>query len=291
MRKLLDLLRLKYKNEKWFLFLDQMIYRYFDDDVTAIGAQLTYYFTLSIFPFLIFFLNLIKFTPLSDVNVLERILTPLPIEAQKVLYDLISEIISESNFALLSFGAISTILASASGIMSVIRAINKAYDLDELRPFLKLKALSIIFTIVLYSIFTVALLIIVFGETIIRRIFIHYTIPAVIIWKILKFLVPFLIMLLLFSLLYKFAPSVKKGIKIKYLDTIPGAAFAALGIAFSSWVFSYYINNFGNYTKSYGTIGGIMIFLVWEYICSSIVVLGGEINATLQVIYDKDIRV
>lgn len=291
MRKILDLLKLKYKDEKWFKFLDQLVYRYFDDDVTAIGAQLTYYITLSIFPFLIFFLSLIRYTPLADANVLERLLSPLPFQTQKILYDLTIEIIERSNLTLLSFGAITAIISASSGIMSVIRAINKAYDLDELRPFLKLKTISIVFAIGLYIILLVAFSILVTGEVIVRRIFTSYTIPAVIIWKILKVLVPFFLMLIIFSLLYKFAPSVKKGIRIKFIDTLPGAAFASLGWVLISLIFSYYMNNYGSYTKSYGTLGGIMVFLIWIYISCVLVVLGGEINATLQVINDNDIRV
>lgn len=287
----MDLLKLKYKDEKWFLFLNQMVYRYFDDDVTAIGAQLTYYITLSFFPFLIFFLSLLKFTPLSDAHVLERLLTPLPIETQRILYDLIIEIIDKSRLSLISFGAIASVTSASSGIMSVIRAINKAYDLDELRPFLKLKGLSIIFAVGLYAVLFITFSILVIGEHILKRIFVYYSWPSVVIWKILKVLVPFLIMLLLFSLLYKFAPSIKKGIRIKYLDTLPGAAFAALGWILTSIFFSYYVGRYGSYTRSYGTIGGIMLFLIWIYIICVFVVLGGEVNATMQVINNKDIKI
>lgn len=290
MRKILDLLKLKYKDEKWFIFLDQLVFRYFDDDVTAIGAQLTYYITLSIFPFLIFFLSLLRYTPLADANVLERLLSPLPFETQKILYDLTIEIIERSQLSLISFGALAAIISASSGIMSVIRAINKAYDLDELRPFLKLKSLSVVFAIGLYAILLIVFTVLVLGEVIVRKIFVNYTISAVIIWKILKVIVPFLFMLIIFSLLYKFAPSVKKGIKIKFVDTLPGAAFASLGWVLISLIFSYYMNNYGRYTRSYGTLGGIMIFFIWIYISCVLVVLGGEVNATLQVINDKDIN-
>ena len=152
MNKTLELLRKKHSEKNWFLFLEELFCRYEDDGVSEIGAQLTYYLILAIFPFLIFFLSILKYTPLSNVQVLETMLSVLPGETQNLLYNLISEIMNKSNFALLSIGALGAIWSSSKGVLSIIKAVNRAFDLEEDRPFWKLRGLAIIFTIALFFI-------------------------------------------------------------------------------------------------------------------------------------------
>lgn len=278
---ILDFLEKKYSGRRWLLFLKELLCRYEDDGVSEIGAQLTYYLILSVFPFLIFFLSILKFTPLVDAGVLERLLAVLPGDTQKILYDIISEIMRKGNFALLSFGAIGALWSSSNGIMSIIKSVNRAFDLEESRPFWKLRGLSIIFTISLYIVLIIAFSILIFGEVFFNLIFISYTWPSYVIWKILKIIIPLLFMGLMLSFLYKFSPSIKEGIEVKFSETIPGSVFASIGIILFSSIFSFYVNNFGNYSKSYGSIGGLIVLLIWLYSISIVIVLGAEVNATL----------
>lgn len=290
MSKILDLLSDKYKDQRWFAFLEELIYRYETHGVSEIGAQMTYYLILSIFPFVIFFLNILKFTPLSNNMALSEILAPLPVESQKLLADLIKEIMNTSSMTLLSFGALGAIWSSSQGIMSVIKSVNRALDLKEDRPYWKLRGLSIIFTFGLFFALLVSLFVLVFGEIFFNMIFISYTWPSLVVWKIVKLVVPLGFMILTFSLLYKLAPSIKQGVVIKYKDTLPGSLFTSIGWIISSIIFSFYINNFGNYAKTYGSIGGLIILLIWIYISSIIIVLGAEVNATLISLKDRDIK-
>ncbi len=290
MSKVMDFLEKKYAEEKWFLFLKQLLFRYDDDGVSEMGAQLTYYLILSIFPFLIFFLSLLKFTPLADAGVLERLLAVLPGDTQEILFDIISGIMENGNIALLSFGAVGAIWSSSKGILSIIKSVNRAYDLEEDRPFLKLRVLSVLFTIALYVVLIVAFSILIFGEVLFNLVFVSYTWPSLVIWKILKFLIPLVFMALMLSLLYKFAPSIKKGIEVKFSETIPGSIFASLGIVIFSALFAIYVNNFGNYSKAYGSIGGLIVLLIWLYAISIVIVLGAEVNATIISMRNESIR-
>lgn len=289
MVKALDYFRDKHGDKRWFVFLEQLALRFEDDGVTEIGAQLTYYLTLSIFPFIIFFLNLLQYTPLADVDVLNQILSPLPMDTQNILLEIIRGIMENSNAALLSFGAIATIWSASNGIMAVIKAVNRAFDLDEDRPYLKLKGLSIIFTLGLFLVLIVAFGILVFGKVIVNQIFVSYNWVFSIIWNILRILIPLGFMILMFALLYKFAPSIKDKIEIKLKDTIPGSIFTAITWIILSVGFSFYVNNFGNYTKTYGSLGGIIILLIWLYMSSIVIVLGAEVNATLLSMKDKQV--
>ena len=287
MEKILNKLRDKYGEKKWITFIEQLIYRFQDDGVTAIGAQLAYYLILAIFPFIIFFLSILQFTPLADANILQQLLSPLPGDSQKIFFDLINNIIKSGTVGLLSFGAIGSIWSSSNGIMALIKAVNKALDLDEERPYIKLKGLSILFTIGLFLILIVTFTTLIFGEVIFNAIFSSYTGVTVVIWKILQILIPLVFMILSITILYKFSPSIKKGVKIKFSESIPGAIFASILWVVLSTGFSFYVSNFGNYSKTYGSLGGVIVFLLWLYMSSIVIVLGAEVNATLLSMKDK----
>lgn len=287
MNKILDKLKEKFGEEKWLVFIEQLVYRFSDDGVSEIGAQLTYYLTLSIFPFIIFFLSILQFTPLADTNILQKLLLPLPTETRDLFYGLISGIINEGTITLLSFGALGAIWSSSNGVMAIMKAVNRALDLEENRPYLKLKGLSIIFTLGLFLILIVAFTILIFGEVIFNQIFISYTWPTLVIWKILKIIIPFSFMVLVFTMLYKYSPSIKQNIKIKFSESIPGAIFTSIFWILLSIVFSFYVSNFSNYSKTYGSLGGVIVFLIWLYMSSIVIVMGAEVNATLLSMKDK----
>lgn len=290
MTKTLDFLENKYADKKWFPFIKELIFRYGDDGVSEIGAQLTYYLILSAFPFLIFLLSILKFTPLSDVDVLESILSVLPSLTQDILFDLIREIVDKSNMALLSLGALGALWSSSKGVMSMIKSVNRAYDLEENRPFWRLRGLSLLLTFVLFLTIIISFGMLVFGEVIFNLLFTSYSWPVFVIWKTVKFLIPLVFMVIMISILYKLSPSVKEGISIKFRDTIPGSLFASIGLILFSLVFSFYVNNFSNYSKTYGSIGGLIVLLIWLYSVSIVIVLGAEVNATLLSMKNKSLQ-
>lgn len=287
MDKIIEKLRERYGEKKWITFSEQLFLRFQDDGVTELGAQLTYYLTLSIFPFIIFFLSILQFTPLADANILQKLVSPLPGETQSLFYDLIKGIIDQGSVGLLSFGAIGAIWSSSKGVMAIIKAVNRALDLEENRPFLKLRGLAIIFTLGLFLMLILAFTVLIFGEVIFDAIFVSYTWPAVVIWKILKFLIPLAFMVLVFTLLFKYSPSIKDNIKIKFSESVPGAIFSSIAWIILSIGFSFYVTNFSNYSKTYGSLGGVIVFLIWLYISSIVIVLGAEVNATLLSMRDK----
>lgn len=269
---------------KSIMFIDQLLYRIGDDEVLAIGAQLTYFLILSIFPFIVMFLNIVSYTTLVREEVLVNLTQYLPLEVQKLINGFAVEIIKTSSQELLSIAAIFGLWTASSGISAVMRAINKAYDTEETRPFYKSKLLSIFFTVILLLSLTIVFLTLVFGEVLGNKLFSYfgYTDVFLGLWSILRMLIPIVYMVFTFTLFYRFAPCTKNVNDVKLRNSIPGAIFTTLGWLTTSTIFSYYVNNFGRYTITYGSIGGIIILLVWLYISSIIIVLGGEVNATVK---------
>lgn len=274
----------KNKEKKWMLFIDQMAYRFKDDNVTSIGSQLAYYLVLSIFPFLIFLLNMVQFTPLASGDVLDSLLVVLPADTQSMIADIVNGVIDGSSGTLLSISVIAGLWTASSGIMQLIKAINKAYDYEETRSFVLLKLVAIVFTLILAVVIVLVFGLLIFGELIGQKIFTLVNISSAftVIWPILRIGLTLIFMIITFTFLYKFAPAFPKGSRTSFKEALPGSIFTTLGWIISSTLFSFYVNNFGKYSVTYGSLGGIIVFLIWLFISSIIIVLGGEVNATVE---------
>lgn len=124
----------------------------------------------------------------------------------------------------------------------------------------------------------------VFGEVLGKKLFSMFGRADIFLylWAYLRILIPLIYMILIFALLYKFSPCTSKINEIPISSTFPGAVFTTLGWMITSIFFSYYVNNFGRYAITYGSLVGIILLLIWLFISSLIIILGGEINATLK---------
>ncbi|WNQ10493.1 YihY/virulence factor BrkB family protein [Paenibacillus aurantius] len=261
-------------------FANNLYCRFQDDEVPAMGAQLTYYLILSFFPFLIFLIALVSFMPfLNSGEIIGSISRMLPQTSNETIRSVLDEIQQSKSSTLLSVGIITTIWSASKGIDGILKALNKAYDEEETRPFWKVKGASIMFTLLMAVVIVFTFGMLIFGKWIGEMIFKFLHVPAFfdIIWSIAKYVLPLGMMAAMFVLLYRFIPNRH----LSFREVLPGALFTTVGWIVTSLLFSFYVNNFGNYTKTYGSIGGIIVLLTWLYISSIIIVLGGEVNATL----------
>ncbi|SDT29031.1 membrane protein [Paenibacillaceae bacterium GAS479] len=261
-------------------FGKNMFSRFQDDEVPALGAQLTYYLLLSFFPFLIFLVSLLGYLNLNGDELINEFILMLPEDGGNTVRTILSEVSVGSSGTLLSIGMIGTIWAASNGINAVIKGINKAYDEEENRPFWKVRGISLLATIVLAIVIILVVVLLIFGRVIGEYMFQKLDYPAGFepIWTVVSFLLPLAAMILVFTLLYWITPNRK----LNFRDVLPGACFATIGWIVTSILFSFYVSQFGNYTKTYGSLGGVIVLLVWLYLSSIIIVLGGEINAALR---------
>lgn len=283
----------RYRNKKWFIFLNRLIHNIKEDEITAIGAQLTYYLILSIFPFLIFFLNILAYTSITQEGILDNWFIMLPLETEILLRSIIDEITNTSSDTLLSLSIILALWTGSLGISAIIKAINKAYNVEKKRPYIRLKLLSIIFSIALVILLLIVLLMLVFGEVIGNTLFSYIGVANIFyrLWEQLRKVIPFVSMIIIFALLYKYSVSHNKRTNIKLIYTLPGASFTTIGWIIASYIFSYYVNNFANYSRTYGSLGGVIILLIWLYITSIMIILGGEINGVyFSVFINKEVK-
>lgn len=265
-------------------FLKNLYCRFRDDDVPAMGAQLTYYLILSFFPFLIFVIAVLSFTDFNTHEGIEGLTQILPDTSIQLILSVFEEIDGSKSGSLLSLGLLATLWSASNGVNAVVKALNKAYDEEENRPFWKVRGISVLFTVILAVVILFAFIMLVFGRLIGEALYRFSLMPGSFdaFWSIGQFVIPLVIMVIVFVLLYRYTPN----LRLTFKEVLPGAVFATFGWVVTSLLFSFYVNNFGNYTKTYGSIGGIIVLLMWLYLSSIIIVLGGEINATLH--YHKE---
>ncbi|KOP71052.1 YihY/virulence factor BrkB family protein [Cytobacillus solani] len=260
--------------------IPRLVKRIFANDLFGLAAQLAYFFLLSLFPLLLFLVTLLPYLPITQEDILGVIRDFAPGDSMKLIETNINEL-SQKNGKLLSFGIIATIWSASNGINAIVKALNSAYEVEESRPFLIARGMAILFTFAMLFVFVVALLLPVFGKLIGVYLFAKLGLSDefMSIWNTLRWLVSSIILFIVFTGLYWIAPNKK----LKCITVIPGAIFATVGWAISSLAFSFYVTNFGNYSATYGSIGAIIVLMIWFYLTGVIIIIGGEINA----IYSK----
>ncbi|GAB6257850.1 MULTISPECIES: YihY/virulence factor BrkB family protein [Bacillaceae] len=260
-------------------FSKKLIKEIKEDRVTGLAAEQAYYYLLALFPLLILLLSLLPYLNIDIQTALDTIKTFMPAETMEVIEKNIINILSERNGGLLTFGFLGTIWSASNGMNAFIHSMNIAYDVEETRNFIKARFISIALTLGLVVAFIVMLGLPVFGKVIIDLLQQVIPIPeeTQIIFSFLRWVIAVVVISLVLTFLYRFAPN--KSFPIKHV--IPGAVTATvlwLGISLG---FSFYVSNFANYSSTYGSLGGVIILMLWLYLSGLIFVIGGEINAIL----------
>ncbi|WP_066069394.1 YihY/virulence factor BrkB family protein [Neobacillus soli] len=248
-----------------------------EDDLPGLSAQLAYYFLLSLFPLLIVLFSLLPYFPIPHQDMLGMIKDFAPAEAMALIEKNIQDIMSHRNGGLLSFGIIGTLWSASNGINATVLAFNKAYNVKESRSFIVARGTAILLTFGMIFVLILAIVLPVFGREIGLFLFskLGYTTEFIKLWNTLSWLVSAIILFLIFTGLYWIAPNVK----LKCRSAFPGAIFATIGWIISSIGLTFYAGNFSNYSLTYGSIGAIIVLMIWLYISAFIIILGGEINA------------
>jgi membrane protein len=255
-----------------------------EDNLTDWAAALTYYGILSIFPALIVFVSITGLigAPVTE-PLLDNIGTFAPSEARDILANAVQGLEeSRGGAGLLAIVGIAGALWAASAyVAAFIRAANIVWDVEEGRPVWKTLPLRIGVTVVLMVLLAVSALIVVFTGPLAERAgdVIGVSDVVVTVWEIAKW--PFLILVvaLMLAILYYAAPNVRQP---GFRWITPGAILAVAVWIVASAAFAFYVANFGSYNKTYGSLGAVIIFLVWLWLTNVAALLGAELNAELE---------
>ena len=252
------------------------------DNCLGLAAQLAYYFLFALFPFFLFLTALIGFLPVP--NLLQQIMhllgTVVPQDVLGLIQDNVRQLVTDQRGGLLSFGILAALWTSSSAITALVDALNRAYDVQESRPFWQVRGTAIGLTVGLSGFMILALILLMFGPQMGSWIAGQIGMGSLfeIIWNIVRWPVIVFFLVVAIGLVYYFAPDVEQD--WKWLT--PGSVFAVLLWILISLGFSFYVNNFGAYNKTYGTIGVVIVLLTWMYISGLVLLVGGEINSEIE---------
>jgi membrane protein len=252
------------------------------DNCAGYAAALAYYFLFALFPFFLFLTALLGYLPIP--NLLDRMMAFLaqvmPGEALSLVEDNVRNLVSQQRGGLLSFGILAALWTSSSAITGISDALNHAYDVEEGRPFWKVRGMAILLTIGLSIFLISSIVLLMFGPQIGGWLagFVGLGGAFEIAWNILRWPVILFLVITAVATIYYFAPDVDQ--HWKWIT--PGSVFAVVLWLLVSLAFSYYVNNFGSYDKTYGSIGAIIILLTWMYVSGFVILVGGEINSVIE---------
>ena len=252
------------------------------DDCLGIAAQLAYYFFLALFPAFLFLLALASFFPLDDlIDQVVRALRPIaPGEVVGFLEEQLRQVSNADSGGILTIGILGAIWSSSAAVVAIIGSLNRAYDIDEGRPWWKVRLTAIVLTLALAVMILLSFSLIVAGPVLAERLastfglgpFFEWT------WKIVQWPLAFLLASTAIGLVYYFAPDAEQD----WVWITPGALVGTSLWVLVSLAFKVYVANFGNYNATYGAMGGVAILLLWFYFSSLAILVGAEMNAEIE---------
>jgi membrane protein len=256
-----------------------------EDHVFGRAAELSYYFLLALFPFLIFLTSVIGLILGSGTGTRHQLFDYLgrimPPSAFQLLDNTMREVSASSSGGKLSFGVLAALWAASNGLSAITATLNTAYDLEESRPWWKQRLTAISLTMALSILIILALVLVVAGGHIAEWLTSTFGLGPVfpVVWKIIQWPVVLGCMILAFALIYYFAPDFREQ---SWTWLTPGAAIGVALWLLVSIAFRVYLSFFNSYSATYGSLGAVIILMLWLYFTGAAVLIGGEINSEIE---------
>ncbi|HUS19235.1 MAG TPA: YihY/virulence factor BrkB family protein [Terriglobales bacterium] len=255
-----------------------------DDDVYGKAAELSYYFLLALFPALLFVVSLLGFfagpgTALRQ-TLFQALASIVPQGSSELVSNTVNDVSTAAGTGKLTFGILTALWAASGGMSALISTLNGAYEVKETRPWWKVKLRSIALTITLTLLIIAALTLVLFGghlgAMVTNRVGLGEIFQTV--WNIIQWPIVLATMLTAFATIYYFAPNIKKP---EWYWVSPGAVVGVTLWLAISFAFRLYLQYFNTYSKTYGSLGAVIILMLWFYMTGLAVLVGGEVNSEI----------
>lgn len=253
-----------------------------DDNVFNGAAALGFYLTLAIFPAIILLMTIIPYLPVDNVDkaIMDLLGQALPPEAFGMVEGVVTEVTREQRGGLLSFGLLGTLWAASSGMIAIMDQLNITYDVKEARSFVRARATAIILSLLFGLLVIGAFSLIVLGGVIQDWIGNRFGFSDALLtfFVVFRWIMIVLALLLGFAIIYRYAPNVEQ----KFMFITPGSVLGVTLLIIVSLGFAFYTSNFADYSATYGSIGAVIILMLWLYIAGLVILIGSEINSLLE---------
>ncbi|HZT58723.1 MAG TPA: YihY/virulence factor BrkB family protein [Pyrinomonadaceae bacterium] len=255
------------------------------DDVFGRSAQLAYYFLLALIPFLLFLTSVIGIilgsgTGLrhSFFNYLSQV---LPGDAFKLVDSTMYEVSAASGGGKVAFGIVAALWAASNGMGAITDSLNAAYDVEETRPWWRQRLTAVALTVALSFLIIAALVLVLYGGRIAEHVAGGYGLDGVFViaWEVLQWPIALAFMLVSFALIYYFAPDLHDQ---DWTWITPGSAVGVGLWLLVSFGFRVYLHFFDSYSKTYGSLGAVIVLMLWLYLTGAAILIGGEVNSEIE---------
>lgn len=253
-----------------------------DDDVAGLAAQLSYYFFLALFPAILFLLAVASFFPLANItDDVGRSLGPfVSPQVLELIQEQMRRLAHNENGGLLTVGVAGALWSSSSALVSIVGALNRAYDIEEGRPWWKVRLVAIGLTLGVALFILIALSLVLAGATLAETLgeTSGWGAPFEWAWLVLQWPLVFALVATGIGLIYYFGPDADQD----WVWITPGAVAATTLWLLVSLLFKVYVANFTDYEASYGAVGGVIVVLLWLYVSGIAILVGAELNAEIE---------
>jgi membrane protein len=256
-----------------------------DDDLFGRASELAYNFLLAIFPLMLFLLALFGLFASRGVLLRSRLLIYFADMLPPMAYDLFSKTVDElatsAGGGKLTFGIVVALWLASGGMSSMISTLNTAYHVREGRSFLRVRAIAVSLTIAISVCLLLALTVVLVGNHMADVVGAALGLSSLFVmgWKILQWPAALFFIIVSFSLVYYYGPDLKER---HWYWVTPGSIFGVVVWLAVSAAFRGYLHFFNSYTRTYGSLGAVIVLLVWFYVTGLVFLVGGEINAAIE---------
>jgi len=259
-----------------------------EDNAAGHAAELAFYFLLAFFPLLIFLLSILGFMPSAQQRLIEYLTQAAPPDATKLLRDWVSDVAGKTTGGLLSFSLLASLWAASSGIVALMRTLNVAYEVEEGRPWWKTRLVAIGLVLALGIFVIGGALLIIFGDKLAAALAGWFGLGEVfaMVWPYVDYLIGLALLAAGIGMIYYFAPNAEQ----EWRWITPGAVFAVAAMVIASALFSIYLSYAPGYSATYGSLGAVIVLMLWLYIFGLALFLGGEVNAEVEKAAGRPLR-
>ncbi len=244
------------------------------DNVSAFASQAAFFIVMSLIPFIMLFISLVQYTPITEAMIMEMINRVMPTYISPFLISIIHEMYSHS-IGIISVTAVVAIWSAAKGIQYLTNGLNTVYDIEETRNWLFLRLRAILYTLMLLISIIVSLILMVFGHSLQKLLLKYMPFISEMTGGIIRLrsLILLAVLIVFFAVMYKMLPNRKASIR----SQLPGSIMSAVGWALLSFGISVYVDYFNGFSM-YGSLTTIVLVMLWLYFGMYILLVAAEVN-------------
>jgi len=253
-----------------------------DDQIDNGAAGLAFYMVLSLFPCAIFSLSVLPYLPVANLQqaIMDLVREVLPNDAAELLTGTVQSVVSRRSYGVLSFAFLFTLWSATSGLHGLMQQLNIVYDVDEERSFLKARGLALLLTAAFFGLMVGAFALIIFGGTVQTYVCnrLGWSAGLLGLFAGFRWVIIIIALHFAFSLIYYLGPNLKQ----PFILITPGSLVATLCLLGVSMAFKVYVNRFSDYDALYGSLGAVIVLMLWLFAAGWVILFGGELNDVLR---------